>query len=111
LSSPQFGRHERSKPETAAAAVVVHHLSPLKELATPVMLSRRLPTPSTAASAMSRNCEELVINGRVYRIIKKIGSGGSSEVFEVHDEDNVSKAIKQVSLTVCCFYCKFLLVP
>ena len=62
-----------------------------------MMTSRRLPTPMTSGfSTSSRSCEEFSINDRVYRIIKKIGSGGSSEVFQVLDEGNVSKAVKQV---------------
>ena len=40
----------------------------------------------------------LDINGNLYTIVDKIGSGGSSEVFRVLDEHNTLRAVKQVKL-------------
>ena len=41
----------------------------------------------------------LDINGNLYTIIDKIGSGGSSEVFRVLDANNTIRAVKQVKNT------------
>ena len=70
-------------------------MTPLKEQLTPVASSRR--PPSSAAAAGSCLKGQFEINGKQYTIVDKIGSGGSSEVFRVLDENNALKAVKQVN--------------
>jgi hypothetical protein len=73
------------------------NLTPLKEQLTPVATSRR-PSLSAASVATAGSCQKghFDINGKIYTIVDKIGSGGSSEVFRVLDENNALKAVKQV---------------
>lgn len=90
MSSPSLGRGERQES-------VIHHMSPLREQRTP------LPSVPVYAQPVMSSCnsyKELVINGKAYRVVSKIGSGGSSEVFKVLDENQVTKAIKQVSFAL-----------
>jgi len=70
-------------------------LTPLKEQLTPAAPLRR--PPSAAASAGSCQKGHFEIRGKIYTIVDKIGSGGSSEVFRVLDENNSLKAVKQVN--------------
>ncbi|KAH0622106.1 hypothetical protein JD844_024102 [Phrynosoma platyrhinos] len=49
-----------------------------------------------SASAPSNEC--IVVNGKCYSVLKQIGSGGSSKVFQVLDEKKQLSAIKYVNL-------------
>ena len=56
---------------------------------------------SSKAAAAAAAASEVVItvNGNPYKVLKQIGKGGSSVVFQVLDEEKNLKAIKRVDLS------------
>ncbi|XP_015714513.1 dual specificity protein kinase TTK isoform X2 [Coturnix japonica] len=88
--------------------IVRNNFSPGYQISTPYsQLPYFLPhTPATAfqnqmglqVSASIPSNESIAIKGRVYTILKQIGSGGSSKVFQVLNEKKQLYAVKYVNL-------------
>ncbi|XP_030054929.1 dual specificity protein kinase TTK [Microcaecilia unicolor] len=90
--------------------VVKNELAPVSKVSTPYFLtSGYQQQPQTPASPFQRpGClqvttplssnEFIVIKGRVYTILRKIGAGGSSKVFQVMDDKKRLYAVKYVDL-------------
>ena len=58
-----------------------------------------MPPPFMSISHQSRE-QVLVVRGRRYKVMKLLGKGGSSRVYEAFDEEkNVVVAIKRVDLS------------
>ena len=56
-------------------------------------------TSSNSTAAATGDNDVIRVNGNSYSILKKIGSGGSSVVYQVLDEERNLKAIKRVDLS------------
>ncbi|KAG9493710.1 hypothetical protein GDO78_001534 [Eleutherodactylus coqui] len=86
--------------------VVKNSLGPLSLMSTPCEnRSSYLPhTPANSSSQplpiapLLQSSECIVLKGRVYAVLKQIGTGGSSKVFQVMDDKKHLYAIKYVDL-------------
>ncbi|KAM4771049.1 dual specificity protein kinase TTK [Rhinophrynus dorsalis] len=86
--------------------VVKNHLIPVSQISTPCNNPSNYQQPQTPAlqlggfpiSTPLASSECIVIKGRAYAVLKQIGTGGSSKVFQVMDEKKHLYAIKYVNL-------------
>ncbi|XP_075454075.1 dual specificity protein kinase TTK isoform X2 [Ascaphus truei] len=89
--------------------VVKNDLGPMSQISTPYDNRSSHPPPQTPANSLvpsgcfqistplaSNEC--IVVKGRAYAVLKQIGTGGSSKVFQVMDEKKHLYAIKYVNL-------------
>jgi len=79
------------------------HLNTPQPIRNPAPSQRPQPTmppPATAVAQQSAKEHVLVVRGKRYRVMKLLGKGGSSRVYEAFDEaKNVVVAIKRVDLS------------
>ncbi|XP_008275827.1 dual specificity protein kinase Ttk [Stegastes partitus] len=83
-------------PEMSSSAVAAHRAGPVQQPCTPVNQSMCVQTPQTSLSALSN--ESITIKGRQFFILKMIGRGGSSKVYQVLDHKKQMFAVKYVDL-------------
>ncbi|CAJ1061976.1 dual specificity protein kinase Ttk [Xyrichtys novacula] len=82
-------------PEMSSSAVAAHRAGPVQQPCTPVYQGPCFQTPQ-AATALSN--ESITIKGRQFFILKMIGRGGSSKVYQVLDHKKQLFAVKYVNL-------------
>merc|ERR1719322_1428651 len=63
------------------------------------LVNRSASSSDVATTAATSSNDVIKVNGNSYSILKKIGSGGSSVVYQVLDEERNLKAIKRVDLS------------
>eukprot|EP00092_Neocalanus_flemingeri_P001015 GFUD01001083.1.p1 GENE.GFUD01001083.1~~GFUD01001083.1.p1 ORF type:complete len:775 (-),score=244.53 GFUD01001083.1:238-2484(-) len=89
-------------PVTNAAPLPPQHTHTPLPSANPALTMRRDPTMPPPSMAISQESKEhvLVVKGKRYKVMKLLGKGGSSRVYEAFDEEKrVVVAIKRVDLS------------
>uniref|UniRef100_A0AAQ5XCE6 Protein kinase domain-containing protein n=1 Tax=Amphiprion ocellaris TaxID=80972 RepID=A0AAQ5XCE6_AMPOC len=82
--------------EVSSSAAAAHRAGPVQQPCTPVNQPACLQTPQAPLSAFSNDC--ITIKGRQFFILKMIGRGGSSKVYQVLDHKKQMFAVKYVDL-------------
>nr|XP_020452873.1 dual specificity protein kinase TTK isoform X2 [Monopterus albus] len=83
-------------PEVTPSAVAAHRAGPLQESCTPLNQVACFQTPQAPFTAFSN--EAITIKGKQFFILKMIGRGGSSKVYQVLDRKKQLFAVKHVDL-------------
>ncbi|KAM6994273.1 dual specificity protein kinase Ttk [Tautogolabrus adspersus] len=83
-------------PEVSSSAVAAHRAGPVQQPCTPLNQSTSFQTPQASFTALSN--ESITIKGKQFFILKMIGRGGSSKVYQVLDHKKQLFAVKYVDL-------------
>ncbi|XP_034553981.1 dual specificity protein kinase Ttk isoform X2 [Notolabrus celidotus] len=83
-------------PEVSSSAVAAHRAGAVQQPSTPLNQAACFQTPQSSFSALSN--ESITIKGRQFFILKMIGRGGSSKVYQVLDHKKQLFAVKYVDL-------------
>ncbi|KAK9513350.1 hypothetical protein VZT92_026890 [Zoarces viviparus] len=83
-------------PEVSSSAVAAHRTGPVQQPCTPLNQTPCFQTPQASLSALSN--ETITIKGKQFFILKMIGRGGSSKVYQVLDHKKQLFAVKYVDL-------------
>uniref|UniRef100_A0A3Q3EBX2 Ttk protein kinase n=1 Tax=Labrus bergylta TaxID=56723 RepID=A0A3Q3EBX2_9LABR len=83
-------------PEVSSSAVAAHRAEPVQQPCTPLNQSASFHTPQASFSGLSN--ESITIKGKQFFILKMIGRGGSSKVYQVLDHKKQLFAVKYVDL-------------
>ncbi|XP_041648585.1 dual specificity protein kinase Ttk [Cheilinus undulatus] len=83
-------------PEVSSSAVAAHRAGPVQQPCTPLNQSVCVQTPQASLTALSN--ESITIKGKQFFILKMIGRGGSSKVYQVLDHKKQLFAVKYVDL-------------
>nr|XP_046256416.1 dual specificity protein kinase Ttk isoform X2 [Scatophagus argus] len=83
-------------PEVSSSAVTSHRLGPIQQPFTPLNQAPCPQTPQASFTALSN--ESITIKGKQFFILKMIGRGGSSKVYQVLDHKKQLFAVKYVDL-------------
>ncbi|XP_065814045.1 dual specificity protein kinase Ttk isoform X1 [Labrus bergylta] len=83
-------------PEVSSSAVAAHRAGPVQQPCTPLNQSASFHTPQASFSGLSN--ESITIKGKQFFILKMIGRGGSSKVYQVLDHKKQLFAVKYVDL-------------
>ncbi|XP_068586117.1 dual specificity protein kinase Ttk [Cebidichthys violaceus] len=83
-------------PEASSSAVAAHRAGPVQQPCTPLNQVPCFQTPQASLSAFSN--ETITIKGKQFFILKMIGRGGSSKVYQVLDHKKQLFAVKYVDL-------------
>ncbi|XP_076593747.1 dual specificity protein kinase Ttk [Chaetodon auriga] len=84
-------------PEVSSSAVAAHRAGPVQQPFTPLNQAPSFQTPQ-AASFTALSNESVTIKGKQFFILKMIGRGGSSKVYQVLDHKKQLFALKYVNL-------------
>uniref|UniRef100_A0A8C6KHL2 Dual specificity protein kinase TTK n=1 Tax=Nothobranchius furzeri TaxID=105023 RepID=A0A8C6KHL2_NOTFU len=85
----------KQDPEVPSSAAA-YRTRPVQQPCTPLNQAANFKTPQVAFSAWSNEC--ITINGKQFFILKTIGRGGSSKVYQVLDHKKQLFAVKHVDL-------------
>ncbi|XP_015249048.1 PREDICTED: dual specificity protein kinase TTK [Cyprinodon variegatus] len=85
-------------PEVSTSAVSAHRAEAAQQPCTPLSYTSGLQTPQAPFSSISN--ESITIKGNQFFILKMIGRGGSSKVYQVLDHKKRLFAVKYVDLEV-----------
>ncbi|KAG7240613.1 hypothetical protein INR49_026668, partial [Caranx melampygus] len=83
-------------PEVFSSAVAPHRTGPVQQSHTPLHQAPCFQTPQASFTALSNDC--ITIKGKQFFILKMIGRGGSSKVYQVLDHKKQLFAVKYVDL-------------
>ncbi|XP_031730358.1 dual specificity protein kinase Ttk [Anarrhichthys ocellatus] len=83
-------------PGVSSSAVAAHRTGPVQQPCTPLNQTPCFQTPQASLSALSN--ETITIKGKQFFILKMIGRGGSSKVYQVLDHKKQLFAVKYVDL-------------
>ncbi|XP_037641843.1 dual specificity protein kinase Ttk [Sebastes umbrosus] len=83
-------------PEVSSSAVAAHRAGPVQQPFTPINKAPCFQTPQASFTALSN--ETITIKGKQFFILKMIGRGGSSKVYQVLDHKKQLFAVKYVDL-------------
>ncbi|XP_029308452.1 dual specificity protein kinase Ttk [Cottoperca gobio] len=83
-------------PEVSSSAVAAHRAGPVQQPFTPLKHAPGFQTPQASLTALSN--ETITIKGKQFFILKMIGRGGSSKVYQVLDHKKQLFAVKYVDL-------------
>ncbi|XP_059195348.1 dual specificity protein kinase Ttk isoform X2 [Centropristis striata] len=83
-------------PEVSSSAVAAHRAGPVQQPFTPLSQATCFQTPQASLTAFSN--ESITIKGKQFFILKMIGRGGSSKVYQVLDQKKQLFAVKYVDL-------------
>ncbi|XP_070768366.1 dual specificity protein kinase Ttk [Enoplosus armatus] len=83
-------------PEVSFSAVAAHRAGPVQQPCTPLNQAPCFQTPQASLTALSN--ESITIKGKQFFILKMIGRGGSSKVYQVLDHKKQLFAVKYVDL-------------
>uniref|UniRef100_A0A8C2ZM61 Ttk protein kinase n=1 Tax=Cyclopterus lumpus TaxID=8103 RepID=A0A8C2ZM61_CYCLU len=83
-------------PEVPSSAAAAHRAGAAQQPCTPVNQAPCFQTPQSSLSALSN--ETITIKGKQFFILKMIGRGGSSKVYQVLDHKKQLFAVKYVDL-------------
>ncbi|XP_054477754.1 dual specificity protein kinase Ttk [Anoplopoma fimbria] len=83
-------------PEVSSSALAAHRAGPVQQPCTPLNQAPCFQTPQGSLSALSN--ETITIKGKQFFILKMIGRGGSSKVYQVLDHKKQLFAVKYVDL-------------
>ncbi|XP_041798777.1 dual specificity protein kinase Ttk [Chelmon rostratus] len=83
-------------PEVSSSAVAAHRVGPVQQPFTPLNQAPCFQTPQASFTALSN--ESVTIKGKQFFILKMIGRGGSSKVYQVLDHKKQLFAMKYVNL-------------
>ncbi|KAM9353398.1 dual specificity protein kinase Ttk [Symphorus nematophorus] len=83
-------------PEVSSSAVAAHRAGPVQQPFTPLNQAPCFQTPQPSFPALSN--ESITIKGKQFFILKMIGRGGSSKVYQVLDHKKQLFAVKYVDL-------------
>ncbi|KAM9724248.1 dual specificity protein kinase Ttk isoform 1-T1 [Menidia menidia] len=83
-------------PEVPSSAAAAQRIGPVQQMGTPLNQSACFQTPQSSFSALSN--ESITIKGKQFFILKMIGRGGSSKVYQVLDHKKQLFAVKYVNL-------------
>ncbi|KAI3361417.1 hypothetical protein L3Q82_013588 [Scortum barcoo] len=83
-------------PEVSSSAVAAHRVEPVQQPCTPLNQAPCFQTPQASITSLSN--ESITIKGRQFFILKMIGRGGSSKVYQVLDHKKQLFAVKYVDL-------------
>ncbi|KAM8735130.1 dual specificity protein kinase Ttk [Acanthopagrus schlegelii] len=83
-------------PEVSSSAVVAHRARPIHQPFTPLNQAQGFQTPQPSVTTLSN--ESITIKGKQFFILKMIGRGGSSKVYQVLDHKKQLFAVKYVDL-------------
>ncbi|XP_022609169.1 dual specificity protein kinase TTK isoform X1 [Seriola dumerili] len=83
-------------PEVFSSAVAAHRAGPVQQFHTPLNQAACFQTPQASFTALSN--ESITIKGKQFFILKMIGRGGSSKVYQVLDHKKQLFAVKYVDL-------------
>ncbi|XP_058502962.1 dual specificity protein kinase Ttk isoform X2 [Solea solea] len=83
-------------PEVFSSAVAAHRAGPAQLPCTPIIQAACFQTPQASFTALSK--ETITIKGKQFFILKMIGRGGSSKVYQVLDHKKQLFAVKYVDL-------------
>ncbi|XP_035527570.1 dual specificity protein kinase Ttk [Morone saxatilis] len=83
-------------PEVSSSAVAAHRTGPIQQPFTPQSQGPCFQTPQPSFTALSN--ESITIKGKQFFILKMIGRGGSSKVYQVLDHKRQLFAVKYVNL-------------
>uniref|UniRef100_A0A8C8DKI2 Dual specificity protein kinase TTK n=1 Tax=Oryzias sinensis TaxID=183150 RepID=A0A8C8DKI2_9TELE len=83
-------------PEVWSSAVAAHRTRALQQSHTPLNPAASFQTPQASLSSLSN--ESITIKGKQFFVLKIIGRGGSSKVFQVLDHKKQLFAVKYVDL-------------
>ncbi|XP_044063780.1 dual specificity protein kinase Ttk isoform X2 [Siniperca chuatsi] len=83
-------------PEVSSSAVAAHRAGPVQQPCTPLNQAPCFQTPQASFTALSN--ESITIKGKQFFILKMIGRGGSSKVYQVLDHKKQLFAVKYVDL-------------
>ncbi|XP_068425973.1 dual specificity protein kinase Ttk [Clinocottus analis] len=83
-------------PEVPSSAAAAHRAGPAQQPCTPLNQAPCFQTPQSSLSALSN--ETITIKGKQFFILKMIGRGGSSKVYQVLDHKKQLFAVKYVDL-------------
>ncbi|KAM9310497.1 dual specificity protein kinase Ttk isoform 2-T2 [Pholidichthys leucotaenia] len=86
----------RRAPEASSSAVAPQQTEPVQQPFTPINLSVGFQTPQASLTALSN--DSITIKGKQFFILKMIGRGGSSKVYQVLDQKKQLFAVKYVDL-------------
>ncbi|KAM3613943.1 uncharacterized protein V6R79_007456 [Siganus canaliculatus] len=86
----------KKAPEVFSSAVASHRTRPTQQPFTPLNQPPGFQTPQASAPALSN--ESITIKGKQFFILKMIGRGGSSKVYQVLDHKKQLFAVKYVDL-------------
>ncbi|KAM4581591.1 dual specificity protein kinase Ttk [Odontesthes bonariensis] len=86
----------RRGPEVPSSTVAAHRTGPVQQTCTPLNQSACFHTPQASFSTLSN--ESITIKGKQFFILKMIGRGGSSKVYQVLDHKKQLFAVKFVNL-------------
>lgn len=83
-------------PEVSSCAAAAHRAGPAQQPCTPLNQTLCAQTPQASISALSN--ESITIKGKQFFILKMIGRGGSSKVYQVLNHKKQLYAVKYVNL-------------
>ncbi|XP_026229242.1 dual specificity protein kinase Ttk [Anabas testudineus] len=83
-------------PEVFNSAIAAHRAGPVQQPCTPANQATCFQTPQSSLTALSN--ETITIKGKQFFILKMIGRGGSSKVYQVLDHKKQLFAVKYVDL-------------
>ncbi|KAM4735436.1 dual specificity protein kinase Ttk isoform 2-T2 [Anableps anableps] len=83
-------------PEASSSAAVAHRAEAIQQGCTPLSHTAGFHTPQVSFSSFSN--ESITIKGKQFFILKMIGRGGSSKVYQVLDHKKQLFAVKYVNL-------------
>uniref|UniRef100_A0A3Q4GNH4 Dual specificity protein kinase TTK n=1 Tax=Neolamprologus brichardi TaxID=32507 RepID=A0A3Q4GNH4_NEOBR len=83
-------------PEVSSSAAAAHRAGPAQQPCTPLNQTLCAQTPQASLSVLSN--ESITIKGKQFFILKMIGRGGSSKVYQVLDHKKQLYAVKYVNL-------------
>ncbi|XP_033495819.2 dual specificity protein kinase Ttk [Epinephelus lanceolatus] len=86
----------RRAPEVSSSAVAAHRAGPVHQPSTPLNQPPCFQTPQASLTTFSN--ESITIKGKQFFILKMIGRGGSSKVYQVLDHRKQLFAVKYVDL-------------
>ncbi|XP_040899330.1 dual specificity protein kinase Ttk isoform X1 [Toxotes jaculatrix] len=86
----------RRGPEVSSSAVAAHRAGSVQQPCTPINQAACFQTPQASFTAFSN--ESITIKGKQFFILKMIGRGGSSKVYQVLDHKKQLFAVKYVDL-------------
>ncbi|XP_021177394.2 dual specificity protein kinase Ttk isoform X1 [Fundulus heteroclitus] len=86
----------KQRPEVPSSAVTAHGAKATQQPCTPLSHTAGFQTPQASFSSFSN--ESITIKGKQFFILKMIGRGGSSKVYQVLDHKKQLFAVKHVDL-------------
>ncbi|XP_045901054.1 dual specificity protein kinase Ttk [Micropterus dolomieu] len=83
-------------PEVSSSAMAAHRAGPVQQPCTPLNKAACFQTPQASFTTLSN--ESITIKGKQFFVLKVIGRGGSSKVYQVLDHKRQLFAVKYVDL-------------